>query len=125
MLGVSTINSNRAAVEDRFPVAAVDWLEANDLAEQRIFNAYNYGGYLIWRGIPVYVDGRADVYGDAGLLQFGQTYFVEEQWQEPLAALNIELVMVESNSALAAAMAREPGWDMVYNDNQTHIFARS
>ena len=34
------------------------------LAEQPGYNSYNWGGYLIWRGLPVFVDGRADVYGD-------------------------------------------------------------
>lgn len=34
---------------------------------QRILNDYGFGGYLIFRGVPVFVDGRADLYGDAFL----------------------------------------------------------
>ncbi len=35
---------------------------------QPIYNEYIWGGYLIWRLYPdyrVYIDGRADVYGDS------------------------------------------------------------
>jgi hypothetical protein len=93
--------------------------------DARIFNAYNYGGYLIWRGYPVYVDGRADVYGDEGLLQFGQTYFVRDDWEEPLDREAIELVIVEANSALAFTLGEAPEWERVYVDAHTHIFDRA
>ena len=29
---------------------------------KRLFNEYNYGGALIYKGIDVFVDGRADIY---------------------------------------------------------------
>jgi hypothetical protein len=48
-----------------YPVKAVDWLEDNNA--DRIFNRYNWGGYLIHRNIPVFIDGRADMYHMAGL----------------------------------------------------------
>lgn len=28
----------------------------------KIYNEYNYGSYLLFRGIPVFVDSRADLY---------------------------------------------------------------
>jgi hypothetical protein len=30
---------------------------------ERVLNPYDLGGYLVWRGIAVFVDGRADLYG--------------------------------------------------------------
>jgi hypothetical protein len=47
--------------ERRFPVRAVDAIEGAGRI-RRIYNAYNFGGYLILRGVPkggVFVDGRA------------------------------------------------------------------
>ena len=47
-----------------FPVGAVDFIERTGI-DGNIFNSYEFGGYLIWRGYPerrVYVDGRSDVY---------------------------------------------------------------
>lgn len=37
---------------------------------ERILNDYNYGGYLIYHDIPVFVDGRADVYSPHNLKDY-------------------------------------------------------
>lgn len=37
---------------------------------ERILNDYNYGGYLIYHDIPVYVDGRADIYSAHNLKDY-------------------------------------------------------
>lgn len=34
----------------------------NDFTDVRIYNEYNYGSYLLYRGIPVFIDSRADLY---------------------------------------------------------------
>ena len=125
VIAVGTFRDNDAAIRREFPVAAVDWIEETGREDSRIFNAYNYGGYLIWRGYPVYVDGRADVYRDAGLLRYGQTYFVEDDWDEPLEEEGIDLVIVEADSRLAFTLAEAPEWELVYVDSQTHIFDRA
>ena len=52
-----------------YPVAATTYL-IQHYPNARVFNDYNYGGYLIYRfsqsGTPlkVYVDGREEMYGD-------------------------------------------------------------
>mgnify|MGYP004504056489 FL=1 len=33
-----------------------------DLSTIRLYNEYNYGSYLLYRGIPVFIDSRADLY---------------------------------------------------------------
>ena len=46
-----------------YPVAACDYILDNiDIENMRIFNEYNYGSYLLYRGIPVFIDSRADLY---------------------------------------------------------------
>lgn len=34
----------------------------NDFTNVRLYNQYNYGSYLLYRGIPVFIDSRADLY---------------------------------------------------------------
>ena len=36
---------------------------------ERLYNSYNAGGYLIYNDIPVFVDGRADMYSEGGTLK--------------------------------------------------------
>ena len=46
-----------------YPVEAADWILKNlDVNNIKLFNEYNYGSYLLYRGIPVFIDSRADLY---------------------------------------------------------------
>ena len=49
--------------ETAYPVAACDYILENiDLGTARFYNEYNYGSYMLFRGIPVFIDSRADLY---------------------------------------------------------------
>ena len=46
-----------------YPVAACDYILNNmDLENVKFYNEYNYGSYMLFRGIPVFIDSRADLY---------------------------------------------------------------
>ena len=46
-----------------YPVAACDYILENiDLENAKFYNEYNYGSYMLFRGIPVFIDSRADLY---------------------------------------------------------------
>lgn len=49
--------------ENSYPVEAANWMLKNlNVNEIKLFNEYNYGSYLLYRGIPVFIDSRADLY---------------------------------------------------------------
>ena len=49
--------------ESTYPVQASDFILENiDLGSSRFYNEYNYGSYLLFKGIPVFIDSRADLY---------------------------------------------------------------
>lgn len=48
---------------------------------QRLFNDYDYGGELIFAGIPVFYDSRADIYAAAGIFTEGNS-LVYLKWTE-------------------------------------------
>ena len=59
----------RGKVEDKYvnsssyPVDAAEYIKNNlDLNTIRLYNEYNYGSYLLFQGIPVFIDSRADLY---------------------------------------------------------------
>lgn len=46
-----------------YPVEASEWILENlDVKKIKLFNEYNYGSYLLYKGIPVFVDSRCDLY---------------------------------------------------------------
>lgn len=40
----------------------LNYIEENNIKDMRLYNEYNYGSYLLYKGIPVFIDSRADLY---------------------------------------------------------------
>ncbi|TKJ31133.1 MAG: hypothetical protein CEE40_02430 [Chloroflexi bacterium B3_Chlor] len=119
-----TLRGNVAAQRAAFPVEAVDFI-----VERRItgnmYNLYHWGGYLIWRLYPdhkVFIDGRADVYGDAFIDQYLQVYQLREGWEEPLDAYEVTLVIIDEGSPLSTVLNERPDWERRYADEKAAIF---
>jgi hypothetical protein len=106
-----------------FPARAVAYLQAHP-PSGTIFNHYDWGGYLIWKLYPstrVFIDGRADLYGQKFFDQFANTFQLKNDWQQPLQRWNIETVIVPPDSALATGLRSSPGWTVSYEDSQAVI----
>ena len=49
--------------ESTYPVQAAEWILENlDVNNIKLYNEYNYGSYLLYKGIPVFIYSRADLY---------------------------------------------------------------
>jgi hypothetical protein len=110
------------AEAQHFPTRAVAFLETHP--PNHIFNHYDWGGYLIWKLYPttrVFIDGRADVYGEQFLNQFADTYQLKDNWREPLQQWNIDTVLVPPDSALATGLRNSLGWTVAYEDSRAII----
>jgi hypothetical protein len=109
-----------------FPRAAVDWIEAHQ-PEGNLFNSYGWGGYIIWRLYPqylVYIDGRADVYGDNFIYTYLDVYRAQPGWEQTLGLNGVRLVLVEPESGLASAMRLSINWEIAYEDQMSVIFSK-
>jgi hypothetical protein len=115
-------------VETRqFPANAVTFLQSHPPVG-RLLNHYDWGGYLIWRLYPstrVFIDGRADLYGEQFLQQFADTYQLKGSWQPTLKDWGIETVIVPPDSALATGLRMAPGWKVAYEDSQAVVLTLS
>jgi hypothetical protein len=130
LLGVSRIwhfaTHEKAYEAIRNPVAAVDFLKAHQLPGP-IYNKYGWGGYLIYRLYPeyrVYIDGRADVYGDAFFTETMNAYDGLSNWQESLDGRGVRTVLISPDVPMASLLAKDPDWVKVYEDKQAVIFQK-
>jgi len=112
---------------EMYPKRAVDYMAgAGDTG--RLFAYYDWGGYSIWRLDPatkVFVDGRADLYGDEMLDQFKAAMQLRAGWHEILERWRVETVLIPSSSALAQALALDTDWRPTYQDSQAAVFRRA
>jgi hypothetical protein len=113
------------AEAEHFPTGAVAFLAAHP-PTRPIFNHYDWGGYLIWKLYPrtrVFIDGRADLYGDAMFREFMQTYLLGKDWERTLTRWQIGTVIVPPDSALASGLRNFPGWSIRYEDPRAVVFS--
>lgn len=119
--------ANQSTVEaQRFPTAAVEFMRVHQ-PPQPVYNEYHWGGYLIWKLYPdyrVFIDGRADVYGDAFFEEFMATHAGESHWQDSLNKYGVRTVLVKPDAALASLLRQAPGWQKIFEDSQAVIFTR-
>jgi hypothetical protein len=86
------------------------------LRDQPVLNAYDFGGYLIFSGIKVFVDGRTDMYGDAFLDRYDVMMKPDRQaLGEALARWHIAWTILPPGPA-ATMMDTLPGWHRGYRD---------
>lgn len=122
----SVVASQSDSEAENFPVAAVEFMRRNELP-QPIFNEYAWGGYLIWKLYPdyrVYIDGRADVYGDRFLEEFLKTHDGIRNWRAPLDRYGIRTVMIEPAAPLTSLLREDTAWNKVFEDQQAVIFVK-
>ncbi len=113
-------------VEARFyPLGALAYIERNGLAGQRMYNSYNWGGYLLWRGYSVFIDGRADVYLDDFMDEYVLAYQLRGDWRRPLDRYDVDYILIERDASFATLLEASDGWEQAYADEQAVIYVRA
>lgn len=108
------------------PVAAIEAARGAGLEQQPVFNDYSYGGYLISQGIPVFIDGRADMYGDDFLKDYFEANDPDRMQQLPafLDKHRIEWTLLPSKHYMTETLDRNPSWQALYRDETSTVHQR-
>jgi hypothetical protein len=113
-----------AFVHSQTPTAAVELLKQRQA--KRVFNSYEFGGYLISEGVPAFIDGRAELYGE----KFVVNYFdaVEARKVDQLLHLlddyHIDATLLAPKSPAAQMLDHIKGWQRLYADDTAVIHVR-
>ena len=110
--------------ESQTPVASVDVLQKRQA--KRIFSTSPFGGYLVFRDIKAFIDGRAELYGE----QFVMDYFdaVTAKDVETLLRLldtyQIDATLLTPTLPATKVLDHLPGWKRLYTDDISVIHIR-
>ena len=120
--------------ESDYPVQACDYIIQNiDLGEARFYNEYNYGSYMIYRGIPVFIDSRADLYApefsgkeDDIFMDFINTSNIGEFYEDTFDKYNITHVITYKNSKMNMIIkeTNDPNYKELYEDDYFTVYER-
>ena len=120
--------------DSTYPVAACDYIIENlDTKTMRIYNEYNYGSYLLYRGIPVFIDSRAELYtpqfnGVAGRDIFSDYINISNistYYEDKFESYGITHVIVKRNAKLNMFLSRDKKYKQLYVDKYYVIYERT
>lgn len=97
-----------------------------ELRQRPVLNGYSFGGPLILAGIKPYIDGRADMYGDAFVADYKKiTDGDPAAFSRAVERHGIAWTMTPRRHAkLVRLLDRSPGWRRLYADRVGVIHAR-
>jgi len=92
----------------------------------RVFNDYDFGGYLIASGVAPFIDGRTELYGEkffvdhnaaSGLMEPENLFRLLDEYK-------IEATLMRTRSAATKLLDHIDGWRKVYADDIATIHVR-
>jgi hypothetical protein len=107
------------------PIAALDHVPPA-LAQRPMLNTYGFGGYLIYRGVKPFIDGRADMYGDDYFnrdlrIMDGDTRSLDRA----LVQYGIDWTLLAPDERLVKVLDVKPGWRRLYSDKYAIVHVRA
>lgn len=124
-----------------YPVAAADWMLKNlDVENIKLYNEYNYGSYLLYRGIPVFIDSRADLYapefngsenedgeyeGRDIFSDYINTSSIGTYYENIMEKYDITHAIVGKKAKLNMFLSRDSKYTELYSDSNFVIYERN
>ncbi len=126
--------------EYSYPVKACDYILDNlDVENIRIYNEYNFGSYMLFRGIPVFIDSRADLYtpefngtkNEEGKYE-GRDVFTDylnissiaTYYENKFESYDITHLLIRKNSKLNMLISRDDNYKELYSDSNFVLYER-
>jgi hypothetical protein len=91
-----------------------------------VLNDYSFGGYLIFAGIPTFIDGRSELYGGQFIVRYNKAISLADlsDFLKLLDQYKIDATLLEPGTPAVALLDRLPDWQRVYSDNVAVVHKR-
>ena len=109
-----------ATLNLQYPIKASDYLEQHDLSG-RVLSDTLEASYLIHRGIPVFVDGRMDLYRDQFYFEWYLASRATPGWEKVLEKHKPKALLLRLDMAIRQAALAGGKWKQVYEDERYSI----
>ena len=117
--------------ERSYPTKAVEFIKENlDLKTMKLYNEYNYGSYLLFEDIPVFIDSRADLYtpefngANDIFSDFIDANNIGKYYDDIMEKYGITHVLQLKKSRLYMFFSRNDKYKEIYSDNYFVIYER-
>jgi hypothetical protein len=112
------------------PAAELDLLVELHRQDPRrvVFNAYDWGGYLTWKGWPglrTWIDDRNEAQGVEHIEEYFATVRADPGWEERLARDGVDLICVFPEAPLTQRLLDSRSWKLMHRGERALIFLRN
>jgi hypothetical protein len=124
IIATGTIVATIDHTPPRVPRIAVEKLK--ELKAQRVLNDYYFGGYLIFQGIPTFIDSRAELYGPVFLTRYLRAIWLEDlpDFVRLLDEYMIDTTLLFPSTQAVDMLDRLRGWERIYADDVAVVHVR-
>jgi hypothetical protein len=129
LVGPSLLIFSASAIRPResiYPVAAVDYILRTD-PFGRVYNDFSFGGYLVFRGVKTFIDGRTDQLFRGGFLSrtFESSNKPDDEFLKLLDEYKVSSALVRPKSGEVLKLDRAPSWQREYADEVAVVYQRA
>lgn len=117
--------------ESNYPVKAAEYIKNNlDYKNIKLYNEYNYGSYLLFQDIPVFIDSRADLYapefngGKDVFSDFINVSNINTYYEDKFKEYGITHVICYKNAKLNMFLSRDSNYKLLYSDDSFCVYER-
>jgi hypothetical protein len=123
--------SNRYAEYEDYPIDAATYILNNiDISKMKLYNGFDIGSYLEFRGIPAFMDSRAELYTEQFnsnttiLNDFVSVTYGSESYHEIFDKYGITHALLENDDIIYKYIGYDEDWKLIYKDTTFSIYER-
>jgi len=132
IFSLNNIKDVQIVNKNDYPIEATEYIKENlDVEDIRLFNEYNFGSYLLFKDIPVFIDSRADVYDpefngwkDDIFRDFVNLNNASNDYEDKFEHYGITHLLIYRNSTLDKVLKLDKNYNELYKDDRFIIYER-
>ena len=114
-----------AKLAEHYPVAASDYIRSHQ-PEQPLFNAYEWGGFLMWYlpQYPVAIDSRSSLYEDDFVIRYSKVMNAELPFTADPRFLQARTILLPRDSLMGEALSSMASFKVAYEDRVAVVLVK-
>ena len=122
-----SVNSKGKYINDNiYPVDMVKWMNKNiELNDIKLYNEYDFGSYLIYKNIPVYIDSRSDLYTKPFNHKtdiFDECMKITENYGRVFNKYNITHILIYKDTNLNQILAASDNYKLLHKEGRFMLY---
>ena len=124
----NSLKMNYVNVKD-YPVEAVKYIKKNlDYKNMHLYNDYNYGSYLLFNDVPVFIDSRCDLYlkefNNKNINIFDDAVDIIYNYESKFKKYKVNYVLIKTDDIFSVILKKDDNYKILYKDSNFVLYER-